>query len=114
MHKFLFRNRWFALGWVILTLVSAGGFVAEGGGLSKVSEAREDIRARQHRIGTDAPAETNVLTIEEDDEDDAAGTPGPAASSAADDAEAESDDYVVLDDSTPIEEASDEELAVTP
>lgn len=112
MPKFLFRNRWFALGWVVLTLVSAGAFVAEGGGLSKLRQAPAAASRQQPTIAASDPsAVPEVLAVETEEEESAASAEGASAGSED---ETESDDYVVLDDSTPIQEASDEELTVKP
>ena len=121
MYKQMFRNRWFAIGWVVLTLVSVAGFVSEGGGLSQFGKAGDEIRAQQRAMDRLANPEPHMLTIDAETAEGATfeeGTPAAAPSGAKASGHPtvapEGDEYVVIDDSTPIQEASDEELEAMP
>jgi hypothetical protein len=47
MFSLLFRNRWFALGYVVLTLVSASLFVGHGGGADRLAQTTRQLRAQR-------------------------------------------------------------------
>lgn len=46
----LFRNRWFALLWMALTVASASFFVGEDGGAAKLLDSAEQIRTERQQL----------------------------------------------------------------
>lgn len=69
MFSLLFRNRWFALGWVALTLLSASLFVGKDGGADMIARSTERIEEQRRALSAapppsaapDAAAEVPVL-----------------------------------------------------
>jgi hypothetical protein len=47
MFRLLFRNRWFAVGYVALTLVSASLFVGRGGGADELAQTMKQLQAQR-------------------------------------------------------------------
>jgi hypothetical protein len=64
MFRLLFRNRWFAVGYVALTIVSASLFVGQGGGAQRLAQTTKQLQA-QRKIYSEAAVR-------------AAATPSPA------------------------------------
>jgi hypothetical protein len=46
----LFRNRWFALAWVGLTLASVSLFVGKDGGADRLTESAAQVRAQREML----------------------------------------------------------------
>ncbi|MDB5723837.1 MAG: hypothetical protein JWQ16_591 [Novosphingobium sp.] len=47
MFRLLFRNRWFAVGYVALTLVSASLFVGHGGGVDELARTTKQLQVQR-------------------------------------------------------------------
>ncbi len=50
MMQFLFKSRWFAAIWVLMTLGSIATFVSEGGGNEKIQSAAAKIKAQNEAM----------------------------------------------------------------
>lgn len=46
----LFRNRWFALLWMVTTIASASLFVSDEGGAAKLLDTAEQIRTQRQQL----------------------------------------------------------------
>lgn len=64
MGKLLFRNRYFALAWVALTLFSVAAFVGDGGGHEQIDAAAQRLQAQQDMMAT--PAAGHTFAAEEE------------------------------------------------
>ena len=117
MARFLFRNRWIALVWVVGVLASIGVFFSEGGGQEDLARAAESIR--ENSEFAEGPAEEEPADFSEEEEEPAPEESEAAASggqkvrlvSSSRDAEAEEDDgaetYVILDRNAAVPEDGD-------
>lgn len=47
MFSLLFRNRWFAVGYVVVTLISASVFVGQGGGAQQLAQTTRQLQAQR-------------------------------------------------------------------
>ncbi len=78
MFPSLFRNRWFAVGYVVLTLVSASLFVRQGGGAQQLAQTTRQLQA-QRKMYTEAslrpPATVVAVLAPEPNLERAAQTP---------------------------------------
>ena len=45
MYRLIFKNRWFALGWVFLMIFSVVAFFGKGGGQEMLEQATDEVRA---------------------------------------------------------------------
>jgi DNA-binding transcriptional MocR family regulator len=54
MFSLLFRNRWFAIGYVALTLVSASLFVSQDGGADKLAQTTKQLQAQRAQFAQQA------------------------------------------------------------
>ena len=51
--QLIFRNRWLALMWVAVSVISIGAYFREGGGHEQVGQASAQIRAQQAALQQD-------------------------------------------------------------
>ena len=94
MTQLLFRNRWLAAMWVVVSLITVASYVGEGGGHEQVDAASAQLKAQQAALeqggavmveGQDDgfSAEKDLVDKTGDEEEDvartAAATPAPAA-----------------------------------
>lgn len=56
MMSLLFRNRWFAAGWVALTLISVSVFAGKDGGADVIAQGAGQIRAQRSALKQDVEA----------------------------------------------------------
>lgn len=61
MFTLLFRNRWFAVGYVVLTLVSASLFVGRNGGADKLAQTTKQLQAQRAMLSQGAATATVPL-----------------------------------------------------
>lgn len=66
MGKLLFRNRYFALIWVALTLFGAAAFVGDGGGREQLDAAAQRLQAQQKAL--EAPSAGHTFAAEEEEQ----------------------------------------------
>ncbi len=58
MFSLLFRNRWFAVGWAVLTLASVSMFVGREGGADQLARSAEQLQTHRTLLsGAAAPIE---------------------------------------------------------
>ena len=62
MFSLLFRNRWFAVGYVVLTLVSASLFVGQGGGAQQLAQTTKQLQA-QRKMYSEAAVRPTAPTV---------------------------------------------------
>lgn len=62
MFTLLFRNRWFAVGYVVLTLVSASLFVGRNGGADKLAQTTKQLQAQRAMLSQGAATATATAT----------------------------------------------------
>ncbi len=115
MQKLLFRNRYFAAIWALAMLASVAAFFGNDGGNQQIEEAAKAIRAQKQDMTRPGEASPVVIEDETSDEELSADEQQVDEADSADAGEdagaGDSDTYVVMDKSTQVEEASDEELA---
>ena len=122
MYLNLFRNRWFALGWVVLTLAGVYFFFGKGGGHESIEKAArqiEDVKnfdgelAEGHGQDSDLGSDDSSAAFDEDEEVSATerndrsitlGRPGLVDAAQEGEGEDDADTFVVLDAGTVIEE----------
>lgn len=116
MARWIFRNRWIAFFWAIGLLVSISVFFGKDGGQEKLAQAASEIRAQRQAPSPTPQPEVDAAATEsgywgEDGEGDGQSdlSRGSAVDNGSGDEEADS--YVILDASTPIEEADASDLA---
>jgi hypothetical protein len=64
MFALLFRNRWFAVGYVVLTLVSASLFVGRDGGADRLAQTTRQLKAQRAALSAPPPAPVpTVITV---------------------------------------------------
>jgi hypothetical protein len=61
MYSLLFRNRWFAVGWVALTLASVWTFASKDGGADRIGKSLEQFQTRREIIERPAVSPTVVV-----------------------------------------------------
>jgi hypothetical protein len=67
MFSLLFRNRWFAVGWVVLTLVSVTIFVGREGGAEHLVRSAEELQTQRALLsGAAAPIELTAPQMSEE------------------------------------------------
>ncbi|HVR91966.1 MAG TPA: hypothetical protein VHG29_12870 [Novosphingobium sp.] len=66
MMQLLFRNRWLALMWVVVSLISIGSYFGEGGGHEKVDRASAQLRAQQAEMQKDDGGHSFVIDADSD------------------------------------------------
>ena len=95
MTQLLFRNRWLAAMWVVVSLITVASYVGEGGGHEQVDAASAQLKAQQAAMDQGAAvmvegqddgfsAEKDLIDTTGDDEEEAAkraaaAVPAPAA-----------------------------------
>ncbi|HMO68080.1 MAG TPA: hypothetical protein PKE25_05360 [Novosphingobium sp.] len=116
MPRFLFRNRWFALVWVLATLVSIGVFFSEGGAHQDLEKAAATIRENADIAQAAGEHQSDAFAEDEEpasaDEEDAAQGPRKvrlvSSGSGQEDGEDDgAETYVILDPQTAIPEGDD-------
>jgi hypothetical protein len=63
----LFRNRWFALLYLAMTIASAAFFVGEQGGAALVRDSANQIRTERERLQNPSPSTPHVFEAEVDE-----------------------------------------------
>lgn len=66
MMQLLFRNRWLALMWVAVSLISIGSYFSEGGGHERIDQASAQLRARQAEMEKDDGGHSFVIEAGDD------------------------------------------------
>lgn len=66
MMQLLFRNRWLALMWVAVLLISIGSYFGEGGGHEQVDRASAQLRAQQAEMQKDDGGHSFVIDADND------------------------------------------------
>lgn len=61
MFSLLFRNRWFAVGYVVLTLVSVSLFVGQGGGAQQLARTTKQLQAQRAMYSKAAVRPTTTI-----------------------------------------------------
>ncbi len=63
----LFRNRWFALLWLAMTLASASLFVGDDGGAAKLLDSAKQIRTQREQLQQIPPSSSRLVEAEAGD-----------------------------------------------
>lgn len=63
----LFRNRWFALLWLAMTVASASLFVGEDGGAAKLLDSAKQIRTQREQLQNVLPVSSQLVESETSD-----------------------------------------------
>ena len=66
MMQLIFRNRWLALMWVAVSLISIGSYVSDGGGHEQVDRASAQLRAQQAEMQKDDGGHSFVIDADSD------------------------------------------------